>query len=101
MRAISRRLTQLEKAFAPRVREDDGWGTMARFRDELLAQTEQQGATSIAEVGAELERIGPSALWLEAARCYLRDHGFGQSGNESLGQTMARALGISTHELRV
>jgi hypothetical protein len=31
----------------------------------------------------------------------LCDHGFVQSGNESLAQTMARALGISTHELRI
>ena len=37
----------------------------------------------------------------EAARGYLSDHGFVQSGNESLAQTMARALGISTHELTV
>jgi len=49
----------------------------------------------------ELERLGPAGLWLETARGYLRDHGFVQGGNESLAQTMARALGISTHELRV
>jgi hypothetical protein len=101
MKAISRRLKNLEKIFAPVVESEDRWGRMAEFRDGLLAQAEQQGATSVAEVGAELERIGPSGLWLEAARGYLSDHGFMQSGNESFAQTMARALGINTDELRV
>jgi hypothetical protein len=48
-----------------------------------------------------LERIGPSGLWLEAARGYLCDHGFVQSESESFAETMARALGINTDELRV
>jgi hypothetical protein len=74
---------------------------MAEFRDELLAHAEHQGATSVAEVGAELEQLGPSGLWREAARGYLSDHGFVQSSSESFAETMARALGISTHELRV
>ena len=101
MKAISRRLKNLEKIFAPVVESEDRWGRMAEFRDGLLAQAEQQGATSVADLRAELERIGPSGLWLEAARGYLSDHGFMQSGNESFAQTMARALGINTDELRV
>jgi len=40
-------------------------------------------------------------LWRETARGYLSGLGFVQSGNESFAQTMARALGISTQELRV
>ena len=80
---------------------EDRWGSMAEFRDELLAQAEQQGATSVAEIGAELERIGPSGLWLKAVRGYLSDHGFVQSEKESFAETMARALGINTDELRV
>jgi hypothetical protein len=40
-------------------------------------------------------------LWLETARGYLGDHGFVQTGNESFAQTMARALGTKTDELRV
>ena len=101
MKAIGRRLEKLEKIFAPVVESEDRWGRMAEFRDELLAQAEQQGATSVAEVGAELERIGPSGLWIAAARGYLSDHGFIQGGNESFAQTMARALGTDTDELRV
>lgn len=34
-------------------------------------------------------------------RGYLSDHDFVQSGNESFAETMARALGIRTHELKV
>jgi hypothetical protein len=101
MKAISRRLANLEKVFAPVVENEDRWGSMAEFRDDLLRQAEQQGATSVAEVGAELERIGPLGLWIAAARGYLSDHGFVQSRNESFAQTMGRALGIDTDELRV
>jgi hypothetical protein len=49
----------------------------------------------------ELEQLGPSGLWLETARGYLCEHGFIQSGKESFAETMARALGINTDELRV
>jgi hypothetical protein len=48
-----------------------------------------------------LEQLGPYGLWLEAARGYLCDHGFIQSRSESFAETMARALGINTDELRV
>jgi hypothetical protein len=101
MRAISRRLVKLEKIFAPVLDIEDPWGAMAEFRDELLAQAELQGTTSVAQVGAELERIGPCGLWGEAASGYLSDHGFVQTEKESLAETMARALGINTDELRV
>jgi hypothetical protein len=49
----------------------------------------------------ELEQLGDLGLWREAARRYLSDHGFVQSEKESFAETMARALGINTHELRV
>jgi hypothetical protein len=101
MRIINRRLAKLENIFTPVVESEDRWGRMAKFHDELLAQAEQQGATSVAEVGAELERMGPSGLWLQAARGYLSDHGFVQSETESFAATMARALGISRDELRI
>ena len=77
------------------------WGSMAKFRDELLRLAAQRGEPSLAAVAEELEELGPLGLWREAARGYLCDHGFVQSANESLAQTMARALGISTHELRI
>jgi|HubBroStandDraft_6_1064221.scaffolds.fasta_scaffold387745_2 hypothetical protein len=37
----------------------------------------------------------------ETTRLYLKDHGFVQSEKESFAETMARALGISTDELRI
>jgi hypothetical protein len=74
---------------------------MAEFRDEILRQAAQRGEPSVAELREELEQLGPSGLWRETARGYLSDHGFVQSGNESLAATMARALGIDTDELRV
>jgi hypothetical protein len=100
MRAISRRLIKLEKVFARVARSEDTWGRMAEFRDRLLQLAEQRGEPSVAELREELEQLGPAGLWRETARGYLSDHGFVQSGNESFAQTMARALGISTHELR-
>jgi hypothetical protein len=101
MRAISRRLIKLEKVFARVARSEDTWGRMAEFRDELLRLAAQRGEPSVAALAEELENLGPLGLWREAARGYLSDHGFVQSGNESLAQTMARALGIDTDELRV
>jgi hypothetical protein len=101
MKAISRRLAKLEEVFAPVAESEDRWGRMAEFRDEILRSAEERGDPSVTELREELERIGPSGLWLEAARGYLSDHGFVQSGNESFAQTMARALGINTDELRV
>jgi hypothetical protein len=74
---------------------------MAKFRDKLLLLAEQRHAPSVTALREELDRLGPAGLWRETARGYLCDHGFVQSGNESLAQTMARALGINTDELRV
>jgi hypothetical protein len=101
MRAIGRRLEKLEKVFVPVAESEDTWGSMAEFRDKLLRQAEERGAPSVAELSEELEQLGPSGLWREAARGYLSDHGFVQSESESFAETMARALGIDTDELRV
>jgi hypothetical protein len=101
MRAISRRLDKLEKVFAPMAESEDTWGSMAEFRDEILRQAEQRGEPPVAELREELERLGPLGFWLETARSYLSDHGFVQSEKESFAETMARALGINTDELRV
>ena len=101
MRVISRRLEKLEKVFARWVESEDTWGSMAEFRDKLLCLGEQRDASAVAQLKEELEQLGPLGLWREAARGYLSDHGFIQTGNESLAATMARALGITTHELRI
>jgi hypothetical protein len=95
MRAIGRRLINLEKVFAP------ARGSMAEFRDEILRQAEQRGEPPVGELREELEQLGPSGLWRETARGYLNDHGFVQSEKESFAETMARALGIDTDELKV
>ena len=100
MRKIVNRLEKLEKVFARVAASATIWGSMAKFRDRLLQLAEHRDASSVAALREELERLGPAGLWLETARCYLRDHGFVQTGNESFAATMARALGISTHELR-
>jgi hypothetical protein len=80
---------------------EDRWGRMAEFRDELLRLAAQRGEPPIAALAEELEELGPLGLWRESARGYLSDHGFVQSGGESLAETMARALGIRTQELRI
>jgi hypothetical protein len=101
MKAISRRLEKLEEVFAPVAESEDRWGSLAEFRDELLRLAEERGAPSVAQLSEELEQLGPLGFWREAARGYLRDHGFVQSESESFAETMARALGIDTDELRV
>ena len=101
MRAISRRLEKLEKVFVSLPTSGEPWGSMAEFRDELLRQAEQRGEPPVAELREQLEQLGPLGLWGEVARGYLCDHGFVQSESESFAETMARALGINTDELRV
>jgi len=99
MRKIVNRLEKLEKVFARMAASATIWGSMAAVRDRLLQLAEKRDPPSVEALQEELERLGPAGLWLETARGYLCDHRFVQSGNESLAQTMARALGISTHEL--
>src|SRR5271167_4620912 len=101
MKAISRRLAKLEEVFAPVVESEDRWGSMAEFRDEILRQAEQRGGPSVAELREELEQLGPLGLWRETTRRYLSDHGFVQSEKESFAETMTRALGMNTDELRI
>jgi hypothetical protein len=101
MRKIVHRLEKLEQVLARVAKARTTWGSMARFRDSLLQLAEKKDPQSVAALRVELERLGPGGLWRETARGYLCDHGFTQSGNESLAQTMARALGINTDELRI
>jgi len=101
MRKIVNRLEKLEKVFARVAASATIWGSMAKFRDKLLLLAEQRDARSVAALREELDRLGPAGLWRETARGYLCDHGFVQSADESLAQTMARGLGNNTDELRV
>jgi hypothetical protein len=100
MKTICRRLQKLEKTFAPAVAAGIGWGSMAGLRDKLLRLSGHQGAAAGAKLRTELDALGPTGLWRETARDYLRDHGFVQQANESFAETMARALGIGIQELK-
>ena len=101
MKTISRRLQKLERSFAYLARGGDEWGALARFRDETIGCAEQLGAACGAEIRAELDELGPAGLWRETARSLLADCGFDQSAEESFAETMARALGIDTDQLRI
>ena len=100
MRTISRRLSKLEKVFAPAIESETTWGNMARVRDKLLRLAGQRGTAAAAQLKVELDAMGPTGLWREAVRSHLADHGFVQDPSESLAETTARALGIDSLELR-
>ena len=80
---------------------EDDWGSLASVRDEILRLAVLQGDVGATEMKGHLKALGPFGLWLEAVRGYLKDHGFVQTGYESLAETMVRALDSGTDELRV
>jgi hypothetical protein len=100
MKLIDRRIAKLATAFAPLADRNTVWGKMAPFRDELLRGAEQRGELAVTQLKEVLDRVGPLGLWIEALRCHLREHGFVQSGHESLAQTVARALRMDIEELK-
>lgn len=100
MRTINRRLLNLEKLSALVAPSETEWGEMARLREQLISFADQHGAAPVAQIKEELDALGPTGLWLEVARTNLQDHGIEQLASESFAQTMARALCISTDELR-
>jgi hypothetical protein len=73
---------------------------MALVHDELLRHAEERGE-SVSELKQEIEAMGPLRMWMKVARGILKDHGLEQQPSESFAQTVARALGIDTDELRV
>jgi hypothetical protein len=101
MKTIDRRLQKLERSLALRVWNGDDWGSLASVRDEIVRLAALQGDSGAAEIKKQLNALGPHGLWLEAVRGYLKDHGFVQGGDESLAETMARALNIGTDQLRM
>src|SRR5579885_2347091 len=100
MKLIDRRIAKLEKTFAPLADRETDWGWLGNCRDELLRRAELLGEQTAAEIKEELDKLGPWGFWRETARCYLREHGFVQSGGESFAETIARALGFSIDELK-
>jgi hypothetical protein len=100
MRRLNQRLQKLETVLARRAVGDDGWGGMAFLRDRLLRVAEPWGESRVAEMKAQLGSLGPRGLWCEVCRTFLADHGIVQSGSESFAETIARASGIDTSDLR-
>ena len=101
MRTVSKRLQKLEMVLARRAVGDDRWGGMAFLRDRLLRVAEPWGESRVAEMKAQLDSLGPRGLWCEVCRTFLADHKIVQSGDESLAETIARALGIDSSDLTV
>jgi len=101
MRRLNNRLQKLEIVLARRAVGDDGWGGMAFLRDRLLRLAEPWGEAHVAEMKAQLDSLGPRGLWCEVCRTFLADHRIVQSRDESLAETIARALGIDTSDLTV
>ena len=100
MKTIGRRLQKLEQSLALEVENRGDWGGLANARDEILRQAERTSESHEVSIRVELDTLGPSGLWCEAARSFLADHGFLQSGDESFAETIARVLGIGTDQLR-
>jgi|ERR1035438_7442306 hypothetical protein len=101
MRTILRRLQKLEKTFVPAVVVEDEWGSLAELRDKLLDLAKPRGELAVAQLRTELDELGPSGLLIETVRCYLRQHGFVQNGEEGVAEMVVRALGINMRELRL
>ena len=100
MNALVRRLSRLEKTnFAPAVTAAES-GRLANFRNSLLRGAKPYGHVAVDQLRAELDQLGPCGLWRETVRCHLSEHGYAQRGDESFAETIARALGVSTRELR-
>ena len=99
MTTISKRLLKLEKMLAPQAIEEDTWGGMAGFRDELFRRADREGDAHAASIRQELDVLGPNGLYCEVVRSFLARHEIVQSGDESFDETIARALGIDTGDL--
>jgi hypothetical protein len=101
MGRLNKRLQKLEMVVARRTVGDDGWGGMAFLRDRLLRVAEPWGESRVTEMKRELDSLGPRGLWCEVCRTFLADHGVVQRRDESLAETIARALGIDSSDLTV
>jgi hypothetical protein len=99
MKTIRRRLLKLENMLAPQPIEEDAWGSMVGFRNELLRRADRAGEAHAASIRQELDDLGPHGLWLEMVRSFLARHEIVQSSDESFAETIARALGIDTEDL--
>ncbi len=99
MKTISRRLQKLESVLAPQAIEENAWGSMVSFRDELLRRADREGEAHAVSIGQKLDELGPHGLYCELVRSFLAHHEIVERGDESFAETIARALGIDTGDL--
>ena len=70
------------------------------MREKLSRRLEHLEKTRAATVRAKEAAAAPRMNVCEMLREHLKAHGFVQTGNESLAETTARALGMNSQELR-
>ena len=100
MRTISRRLEKLEARFAP-LAETEHERRAADLHASLHRLAGHLGEPLVAQLEGLLEEIGPDQFRTELIRAHLSANGFVQGPNESLADTVCRALGIGMKELKV
>ncbi len=70
------------------------------MREKLARRLEQLEKVHAAAIRAREAAAAPRVNVCEILREHLKAHGFVQTGNESLAETMARAFGMNSQELR-
>jgi hypothetical protein len=70
------------------------------MREKLCRRLERLEEIHAAAVRAKAASKEPSRNVCEILREHLKAHGFVQTGNESLAETLARAFGMNSQELR-
>lgn len=70
------------------------------MREKLSRRLEHLEMVHAAAVRAQEVASAPRINVCEMLREHLKAHGFVQTGNESLAETMARALGLNSQDLR-
>jgi hypothetical protein len=70
------------------------------MREKLSRRLEHLEKVHAAAIRAQETASAPRINVCEMLREHLKAHGFVQTGNESLAETMARAFGMNSQELR-
>jgi hypothetical protein len=70
------------------------------MREKLNRRLEHLEKAYAATIRAQVAAAAPRINICELISQHLKAHGFVQTGNESLAETTARALGMNSHEFR-
>ena len=70
------------------------------MREKLSRRLEHLERVHAAAIRAQEAASAPRINVCEMLREHLKAHGFVQTGNESVAETMARAFGMNSQELR-